>query len=163
MFSWLTKKVIAHNMARLRAGDPRPTLRMDARDVRMSFPGDNSWSGAFHGRAEVRRWLERFARVGIQIFPDEVVAHGMPWNQTVCVRGSVYLKSPLGETVYENRYVIWGRMRWVQLQEYEVYEDTKKAKALDDYLALHETEPAAVSPRRSIKAVAYAFKRLGIA
>jgi hypothetical protein len=39
------------------------------------------------------------------------------------------------------RYVIWGRMKWGKLQEYEVYEDTEKAKALDDYLAVHE-QPA---------------------
>ena len=40
-----------------------------------------------------------------------------------------------GERVYENRYVIWGRLRWGLLREYEVYEDTQRAKALDEYLA----------------------------
>jgi hypothetical protein len=38
--------------------------------------------------------------------------------------------------------VIWGRLAWGRLKEYEVYEDTQKAKALDDYLAI------AVGPRR---------------
>ena len=34
--------------------------------------------------------------------------------------------------------MIWGRMAWGKMQEYEVYEDTQKAKALDDWLAVHE-------------------------
>jgi hypothetical protein len=43
--------------------------------------------------------------------------------------------SPAGETVYANRYVIWGRMAWGRMREYEVYEDTQKLPALDEYLA----------------------------
>jgi ketosteroid isomerase-like protein len=138
MLSWLAKKLVTHQMTRLNAGDPTPTLRMDAKDVRLRFPGDSSWAGEFHGKDELKPWLQRFARVGIQISPDEVIVKGFPWSQTVCVRGRDYLKSPQGETVYENRYVIWGRMAWGLLRDYEVYEDTQKAKALDDYLAVHE-------------------------
>jgi ketosteroid isomerase-like protein len=138
MLSWLVKQVISRNMARARAGDLRPTLRMQARDIKFRFPGENSWAGEMHGRDEVERWLRRFARVGIQIYPDEVVAKGFPWNMTVCVRGHDYLKSSQGETVYENRYVIWGRMAWGLLKDYEVYEDTQKAKVLDDYIEAHE-------------------------
>jgi hypothetical protein len=63
------------------------------------------------------------------------VLKGFPWNQTICIRGRDYLDSPQGERVYENRYVIWGRISWGQLREYEVYEDTQKSKALDQYLA----------------------------
>ena len=139
MLSWLAKKVISRNMAAARAGDIGPTLRMEARDVVFRFPGENSWSGEMRGKAEVERWLQRFARVGIQTFPDEVVVKGLPWNSTVCVRGHGHLKSPAGETVYENRFVIWGRMRWGMVKEYEVYEDTEKATALDDYLAANES------------------------
>jgi len=54
------------------------------------------------------------------------------------VRGHDHLDSPSGERIYENRYVIWGRLAWGKMQEYEVYEDTQKAKALDDWLAVHE-------------------------
>jgi ketosteroid isomerase-like protein len=143
MLSWLAMQLVAHNMKRLSAGDPGPTLRLEAEDVTLRFPGENSWSGVFHGKREVRPWLERFARVGIQIFPDEVVLKGFPWNQTVCVRGHNYLDAPSGERVYENRYVIWGRMVWGRLKEYEVYEDTHRPAALDQYLAVHA--PALVS------------------
>lgn len=138
MLSWLAKRILSRNMARLRAGDYRPLLRLDAKDVRFRFPGDSSWATDLQGKQELERWLQRFVRVGIQIFPNEVVVKGPPWNMTLCVRGTDHLKSPEGETVYENRYVIWGRMAWGLLREYEVYEDTQKAAALDAYLAVQE-------------------------
>ena len=72
--SWLAKKLITFVMGRTRQGDVRPTLLLDAPDVELTFPGRNSWSGTFRGKDEVARWLARFAAVGIQIFPDEVVA-----------------------------------------------------------------------------------------
>jgi ketosteroid isomerase-like protein len=144
MVLWLAKKLLTYNMKRISAGDPAPTLRLDAKDVRFVFPGDNSWSGEFQGKDRVAAWLQRFARVGIQIWPDEVVVKGFPWDQTVCVRGRDFLRSPAGEVVYENRYVIWGHMKWGLLRDYEVYEDTQKAKALDEYLAEHE-QPALAS------------------
>ncbi len=144
MLSWLAKQIIAYNMRRLNAGDPEPTLRLDAEDVRFSFPGDSSWAGEYHGKRELRPWLQRFVRVGLQIFADEVLVKGFPWKMTVCVRGHDFLRSPEGELVYENRYVIWGRLVWGRLKRYEVYEDTQKAAALDQWLAAHE-RPALAS------------------
>jgi ketosteroid isomerase-like protein len=135
MLSWLAKKMITRNMARASEGDLAPTLRMDAEDVRFTFPGDSSWGGVYRGKAELEPWLRRFADVGIQIHPDEVVLKGFPWRQTICVRGRDHLDSPAGERVYENRYVIWGHLSWGKLREYEVYEDTQKSKALDVHLA----------------------------
>jgi hypothetical protein len=130
--------LLRRNMERIRAGDYRPTLRMDASDVRFRFPGDSSWSGEIHGKDELERWLQRFVKVGLQIYADEVVVKGWPWNMTLCVRGTDHLDAPTGERVYENRYVIWGRVEWGLLKEYEVYEDTQRSKALDGYLAQHE-------------------------
>src|SRR5690348_5855905 len=117
MQSWLAHKVISYLMARTRAGDVGPTLRLDAPDVTLTFPGRSSWSGVFRGKQEVERWLKRFVAVGLQIYPDEVVAKGLPWNTTICVRGRDHLTAPDGRTVYDNRYVIWGRMRWGRLRE----------------------------------------------
>ena len=105
--------------------------------------GDSSWSGEFRGKEQLRPWLQRFVRVGLQIRADEVVVKGFPWKQTVCIRGHDHLRAADGELVYANRYVIWGHIAWGKLTDYEVYEDTQKARALDDYLAVHE-QPAAV-------------------
>jgi ketosteroid isomerase-like protein len=138
MLSWLAKQVITRVMARTRAGDIRPTLTLDAEDVRLVFPGDNSWSGEHKGKDAVRPWLERLVRVGVKTEPDEVIASGFPWKMTVCIRGRSWLDSPEGLRVYDNRFVIWGQLRWGKLYDYEVYEDTQKAKALDGWLAEHE-------------------------
>lgn len=135
MLSWLAKKMIARNMAKAREGDIGPTLRMDADDVKFRFPGDSSWATELEGKDALEPWLRRFADAGIQIYPDEVILKGFPWKQTICIRGYDYLDSPQGDRVYENRYVIWGRISWGLLREYEVYEDTQKAKALDGYLS----------------------------
>jgi ketosteroid isomerase-like protein len=59
----------------------------------------------------------------------------------LCVRGTDHLDTEDGR-VYENRYVIWGRMAWGRLREYEVYEDTQAAKSLDGYLARRTAGPA---------------------
>lgn len=142
MQSWLAEKLLTFLMQRTRAGDVRPTLMLDAPDVELTFPGQNSWSGVYRGKAEVGRWLRRLTAVGIQTFPDEVIAHGFPWRTTVCIRGHDHLRDADGNTVYENRFVIWGRMAWGRLKEYEVYEDTHKANELDAYLHEHGPEAA---------------------
>jgi ketosteroid isomerase-like protein len=138
MLSKLAKQLISWVMARTRSGDIRPTLMLDAEDVRFVFPGDNSWSGDFRSRSEHRRWLERLVRAGIKTEPDEVAVSGFPWKMTLCVRGRSYMDARDGERVYDNRFVIWGKLRWGRLSEYEVYEDTQKAKALDEYLEANE-------------------------
>jgi len=135
MLSWLAKKMIARNMARASAGDIGPTLKMDAEDVRFRFPGDSSWATELRGKTQLEPWLRRFADAGLQISPDEVILRGFPWKQTICIRGTDHLDTAEGERVYENRYVIWGHLAWGLLRDYEVYEDTQKSKALDEYLA----------------------------
>ena len=135
MLSWLAKKMIARNMERASAGDIEPTLKMDHKDVRFRFPGDSSWATELEGKEKLEPWLRRFADAGIEIYPDEVVLKGFPWKQTICIRGRDHLDTPAGERIYENRYVIWGHLRWGLLRDYEVYEDTQRAKKLDEYLA----------------------------
>jgi ketosteroid isomerase-like protein len=142
MLSWLAKRVLTYNLTRLNAGDYRPTLRLDAKDVRFRFPGDSSWAIELEGKDALERWLRRFVDTGLQIFADEVVAQGPPSNMTLCLRGHVYLKAPDGALVYENRYVIWGRLAWGLLREYEVYEDTQASKALDAYLGVAGATPS---------------------
>lgn len=134
MFSWLAKAILTRNMARLRNGDYRPLLRLDAKDIRFRLPGGSSWATEIDNRDDLERWLQRFVDTGLEIHPDEVMVQGPPWNTTLCVRGTDHLDTEDGR-VYENRYVIWGRMAWGLLREYEVYEDTQASKAPDEYLA----------------------------
>jgi len=138
MISWPTKQLLSWVMRRTRNGDIRPTLALDAPDMSFVFPGRNSWSGSYHGRDAHRRWLERLVRVGVKTDVDEVVAGGRPWNMTACIRGRSWRDTPAGERIYENRFVIWAHLRWGRVKQYEVYEDTEKAQALDDYLEANE-------------------------
>jgi ketosteroid isomerase-like protein len=153
MQSWIGRKLIERQLSALREGNPKPSVRMDARDVEMVFPGDNSWSGVIRGRRAHKAWLERFCIAGLQIFADEVIVKGRPWRTTICIRGHDQLDSPAGERIYENRYVIWGQLRWGRLKRYEVYEDTEKVTALDRWLT--ETgHPAAAATARGLSRAA---------
>jgi ketosteroid isomerase-like protein len=134
MLSWLARRLVEFNMRRLRAGDYHPTLRLDAGDIRFRFPGDSSWAVELEGKDKLEAWLQRLVAVGIQTYVDELVVKGPPWRTTLCLPGHDHLDLPGGQRVYENRFVIWGRLAWGRVKEYEVYEDTQKAKALDAYL-----------------------------
>lgn len=142
LLSWLSTKLVNGVCARLRAGDIRPLLALYSEDVHMSFPGRNSWSGEFHGKSDMRSWLGRFADAGIQIFADEVLAAGPLWRTSLGIRGHDYVRTPQGETVYENRYVIWAKLRWGRIYEQETYEDTEKPLALDAWLERRAKAPA---------------------
>jgi hypothetical protein len=137
MRAWLAMKLIERNMSQLRDGDPAPTLRVDTDDVHLHFPGDSSWAGEYKGKPALTEWLTRFAKIGLQIYPDELMVKGPPWHMTAAIRGHIHLRDDAGTEVYDNRYVIWGYLRWGRLAEYEVYEDTQKGAALDRYLASH--------------------------
>jgi ketosteroid isomerase-like protein len=138
MLSYTVFRLISWVMARTRAGDIRPTLMLDHDDIRFVFPGSNSWSGTFLGKHEHQRWLERLVHVGVKTEPDEVAVSGFPWNMRVCIRGRSWWDNASGERIYDNRFIIFGHIRWGKLRDYEVYEDTEKAQALDDYLEAND-------------------------
>src|SRR5207244_5019619 len=121
---------------------PRPIPLRDAADIRFRCPGQTSWATEVHNRDDHARWLERFVETGLHIYPDEVVAQGPPWRITLCVRGRSSPDTEDGR-VYENRYVIWGRVSWGGLREYEVYEDTQASQELDAYPARRASSAAA--------------------
>src|ERR1700744_2097853 len=110
MQSWLGHKLISYGMRRSRAGAIRPPLLLGHPAGRFPFRGENSGSGVYRGREEVAAWLGRLVAAGVQTFPDEVVVTGPPWRATVCVRGHDHVDAPDGRRVYENRFVIWGRL-----------------------------------------------------
>jgi hypothetical protein len=102
MLSWLAGKMIARNMAAIRAGDLGPTLALEADDIEFTFPGDSSFAPGASNKREHQQWLERFAELGLQIYPDEVILKGFPWRQTICVRGHIHLDDPEDGRVYDS-------------------------------------------------------------
>jgi hypothetical protein len=126
--------MLARTHARLRLGDIGPLMRFYAKDVQFHFPGEHSWSANLSDKRALEAWLERFASTGLQLYADEILISGPPWKTTVVIRGHDHLIDEQGTVVYENRAVIWGSASWGKLKRYEVYEDTQKVAAFDDYL-----------------------------
>ena len=110
-------------------------MALYADDVSFAFPGDSSFAPGASNKRELEQWLDRFMKIGLQIYPDEVVLKGFPWRQSICVRGHIHLDDPEEGRVYANRYVIWGRIAGGNRREYEVYEDTDQTRQRDEYLA----------------------------
>src|SRR4029079_11103885 len=84
--SWALRRALEYNLARVRAGDPGPLLRFYAEDVRFRFPGDSSWAAEISSKRELERWIARFMEVGLELYPEQVVIAGPPWNTTFCIR-----------------------------------------------------------------------------
>ncbi len=129
---------LSRDLERLSTADYRSLLRSSNEDVRLRVPGDNSWAVELQGKSELEPWLQSFVAIGLRVVVEEAIATGVPWRRTIVVRGTTDLKSPAGDTVHANRFVLWARAAWGRCTEYEVYGDTQRTAALDEYLAAHE-------------------------
>lgn len=85
MYHWALRHVIRLVFDRFRHGDVRWTYWLLASEVRFQFPGRHSWAVDFRQRSQARPWLERPARVGLQLVPHDVLIDGPPWKTLVCV------------------------------------------------------------------------------
>ncbi len=136
MYGWIVGWMIRRSVRRLNEGDIRPLLSGYADDVHFVFPGESSFAADIHGKGELEPWLRRFVEAGLQLELEDVVAAGwFPWSLTVCVKVTDRALGPDGDTVYENRGLILGKIAWGKIKSYEVFLDTQKVAAFDDYLA----------------------------
>ncbi len=142
LYAWVVRYMLRRNMRRLRAGDIEPLFSSYADDVRFVFPGENSWKADLRGKDEVKRWVQRFMRVGLQLEPHEILVEGPPWNTSICLRFTDHYTTPDGNVVYSNQGTIFGKIVWGKMTYYEVHEDTQKSAEFDKYLALHESTSA---------------------
>jgi len=136
------RAMMMRNLEKVREGDLDPLLRWYAPDVRFRFPGATSWAIDAHSLDELRPWLERFVRVGMKLYADDIAVSGPPWDTRLVILLHDHCDAPDGTRVYENRGVIYGRMSWGRVREYEVFEDTEKVVAFDAWLAENEGLPA---------------------
>jgi uncharacterized protein (TIGR02246 family) len=142
--------VLRRTVPKLMAGDVDAFLRFYADDATLTFPGDNSWGPVYRGRDEIRGFLERFLRVGLQGEVREILVSGPPWSTTACVRFDDGATAPDGTRVYENRAVIVLKACWGKVVSEEVFEDTEKVAAFDRWLA--ENEPGFPADRAATAA-----------
>jgi len=149
MLRWLVRMRVRRVMARSRAGDMAPSLALWADDAHFQFPGRSSWAADYRNKADLGAWYERFARVGLEIEPREILVGGPPWRSHVCIRFTDHATGPDGTRLYENTGVLFATMAWGKIRFGTVYEDTQKVADFDDYLGQHEPElTAAVAARR---------------
>jgi ketosteroid isomerase-like protein len=132
------KAVLRRNVRRFMGGDVDAFLGLYADDATLTFPGRHSWSGTYRGRREIEQFLQRFRRVGLNGETHDILVQGPPWNTTVCVLFVDDLTTPDGRVIYENRAVVLVKARWGKIVSEEVFEDTQRVAALDEYLEAHE-------------------------
>ena len=125
MYGYIVKLMIRRALRHHQSGDVGALLRSYADDVRFVFPGKEA----------IASWLRRFHEAGLELKSHEIVVGGPPWNTTVCIRITDRATDAGGNVIYENRAVLFGKIRWGKITFYEVYEDTEKVAALDAYLA----------------------------
>jgi ketosteroid isomerase-like protein len=138
MYKWLAKKLVRRTLRFHLNRDVEGVLSTYADDVHFTFHGNNSWAGDYHGKDQMRPWLERFHAIGLNLRVHEILVSGPPWNTTVCLYITDDAKDADGNVIYENRGVIYGKGAWGKMKRYEVFEDTEKVAELDKYLAKHE-------------------------
>ena len=142
-YAALVRLMLRRTAAKLMAGDVDAFLRFYAKDAVLIFPGDNSWGPVYRGHDEIRGFLERFLRVGLQGELHEILVSGPPWNTTVMARFTDHAHAPDGARVYENDAIIHLKSRWGKVVEERVYEDTEKVAEFDRYLESREAVPVA--------------------
>jgi len=116
----LVAKGIRLGYRRVVAGKPRLVVAMAARDVEFTFPGDNSFAGNFHGKAELHQWMRRFASLSPEFQIHDVLVAGPPWNTRVALSFS----DAIGDD-YRNRGMEYLRLRWGKVKLIEVYLNTE--------------------------------------
>jgi ketosteroid isomerase-like protein len=127
--------MIRRNVAALRSGDAGPLLAGYADDAVLIFPGPTVWSGEYRGKAAIGGFLQRFLDDGLVGEAHDILVNGPPWRTTVCVLFTVEAKDPGDRVVYDNRAILFVRVRWGKIYYQEDFEDTHKSQAFAEHLA----------------------------
>jgi ketosteroid isomerase-like protein len=129
------RALLRRNLRLLNSGNSAPLFRTYGDNVAFHFPGESSWAADLRGREAVQRWVERFVDVGLKLEPREILVSGPPWATRICLCYDDELREPDGTVAYSNRGTIVGTIAWGKLVRYEVFEDTEKVAAFDEYLS----------------------------
>lgn len=147
MYKAVVRALVRHGAKKLNAGDPSLLQKIAAPDVRLAFPGHNSWAAMYrpvvkgrerhdtHRRAdEFIGFAQRFVDRGIQFAIEDILVNGPPWKTRIAVRVHVFIPGAAGNDLYNNRAIGYLESRWGRLVKWEDYEDTERVAALDGVL-----------------------------
>lgn len=126
MFQRIVERQVHQGFAAISRGDFDTLLKQFSPKIHFSFAGDHAIAGEFHQRETVRQWFERVKRIfpGLQITAQQVVVSGMPWDMQVVTKFQVQDTLTDG-TLYRNQGVQMMRIRWGQVVEDHLLEDTQ--------------------------------------
>ena len=147
LYARVLELVLRHNVSRFMAGDVEAFLRLYADDATLVFPGRHSWSGEYRGREEIEPFLRRFLRARLRGEVRDVLVKGPPWSTTLAIEFTDEATASDGTVVYENRAMVVAKAAWGKIVHEEIYEDTQKVAAWDEYLEENEPELAVRAAR----------------
>ncbi len=124
MYAWLVGRMIRSGYARAVAGQPRMLMTLAADDVEFVFPGQSSFAGRLGTKADLAKWMTRFASLHPEFRIDDVVVSGPPWNMRVAVR----FHDAIGND-YRNDGMEYLRLQRGRLRRVEVFVDTERISA----------------------------------
>ena len=133
MYKLAVRWMIRRNVRALSNGDLDPLLSSYASDAVLVFPGESSWGGRHEGRPAIGEFLRRFVDAGLEGEVHDIVVNGPPWNTRVCVLFSDRAVRD-GRIVYENRAMLYARVRGGKITFQEDFEDTHRVEAFDELL-----------------------------
>jgi len=112
---------------RVGSGHYEAAVALASPRLHFRFAGGPPLGADLHGPDEFRRWFAgAFALLpGLRMTLTDMVVQGWPWNTTVVVRLAVSATLSDG-TPYANEAVQWVRLRWGQMTDDYVLEDTAR-------------------------------------
>ena len=130
-------------LAAVERGDFDQVLAQFRPDCELVFVSRTSLGARLSGKADLRRWFERFRR----LLPDplfdvqRLVIGGPVWDQHIAAH--VIIRSRVAGEPYENQFAQFLTLRWGKVAEDLILEDTATWEAASRRLAAGDTEAAA--------------------
>jgi ketosteroid isomerase-like protein len=127
MYHTIVRRKVRKLWQRVGNGDYQAAVAVAAPRLHFRFAGGPPLGADLHGPDEFRRWFAgAFALLpGLRMTVTDLVVRGWPWNTTVVVRLAISATLSDG-TPYTNEAVQWVRLRWGQMTDDYVLEDTAR-------------------------------------
>jgi ketosteroid isomerase-like protein len=146
LYALVVRAVLQHNTRQLLAGNPTPLLRGFAANGEIVLDGQHSWSGRHTGHAAISAFLERLRAERISVHVHETLVTGPPWRTLISARFSDHAVDTDGSRIYgQDHAVMLVQIRWGQITQMRIYEDTQRVARFDEYLASHAAAPQITS------------------
>jgi ketosteroid isomerase-like protein len=123
--AWIAARQYRRGLDAAERGDLDALLRQFDERCTLTFIGDSPLGARLHGRADIRRWFERFGR----LLPSprfeilRVVVAGPPWRQQLAAH--VLIHSTVDGEPYRNQFAHFLTLRWARVVDDLVVEDTQ--------------------------------------